>query len=132
MGNRTSPCHVFSLSYLTNVPFFAQNFDQCDPKRCSGMKLARLGYVKEITVKQRFGGVVLTPTGQQAVSPADRAIIASQGVAVVECSWAKLEEVPLARLKAVHQRLRMFLFDLAYAKCHRRKGPTGGQNKQVY
>ena len=37
----------------------AQDFDHCDPKKCSGKKLSRLGLMKELRVGQRFQGVVM-------------------------------------------------------------------------
>ena len=36
-----------------------QDFDHCDPKKCSGKKLSRLGLMKELRVGQRFQGVVM-------------------------------------------------------------------------
>lgn len=85
------------------------DFNQCDPRKCSGRKLHRLGLVKTLKVKQRFPGLVLTPTGQQCVSPNDKSIIATKGIAVVDCSWAKIDETPLAALKPTHPRLLPFL-----------------------
>jgi pre-rRNA-processing protein TSR3 len=36
------------------------DFGQCDAKRCTGRKLARMGIVKELRVQTRFAGVALT------------------------------------------------------------------------
>ncbi|KAL1920664.1 uncharacterized protein VTP21DRAFT_1041 [Calcarisporiella thermophila] len=91
------------------VPLAMWDFEQCDPKRCSGKKLARLGMLKVLKVSQRFRGIVLSPIGQRAVSPADRHIVAEHGAAVVECSWAKLDEVPFARIRAPGDRLLPYL-----------------------
>lgn len=93
------------------IPFTVAmwDFNQCDPRKCSGRKLARLGLIKNLKVKQRFPGLVLTPTCQQCVSPSDKTIIESKGVAVVDCSWAKIDETPLTALKPSHGRLLPFL-----------------------
>ena len=46
-----------------------------------------------------------SPQGTQCVSPADRNIILASGVAVVECSWARLEEIPFEKIKSPNERL---------------------------
>uniref|UniRef100_A0A914ME34 RNase L inhibitor RLI-like possible metal-binding domain-containing protein n=1 Tax=Meloidogyne incognita TaxID=6306 RepID=A0A914ME34_MELIC len=38
------------------------DFDQCYPKRCSGRKLCRLGFIRQQKIGQRFPGILLTPT----------------------------------------------------------------------
>ena len=40
------------------------------------------------------------------MSPADRDIVVQNGLAVVECSWARLDEVPFGRIASPHERLR--------------------------
>lgn len=92
-----------------NFPIAMWDFNQCDPKKCSGRKLARLNLIKCLKVKQKFHGLVLSPTGKKCVSPEDKSIVESKGVAVVDCSWARLEETPIAALKASHPRLLPFL-----------------------
>jgi pre-rRNA-processing protein TSR3 len=44
------------------------------------------------------------------VSPADKEILEESGAAVVECSWARLEEVPMSRIGGRCERLRTHSF----------------------
>ncbi|GJP34091.1 hypothetical protein CLOM_g18558 [Closterium sp. NIES-68] len=85
------------------------DFGQCDSKRCTGRKLLRLRLIREMRVQQRFGGVCLSPTGQRAVSRADAPLLAAKGLAVVDCSWARLSDVPFAALKCGAPRLLPWL-----------------------
>jgi ribosome biogenesis protein Tsr3 len=82
---------------------------QCDSKKCTGRKLARLSALKELRVSQGWAGVILSPSGKQACSRADHEIVKAYGIAVVDCSWAKLDEVPFGKIKGKHERLLPFL-----------------------
>lgn len=84
------------------------DFGQCDSKKCTGRKLARLGSLKELRVSQGWPGVILSPSGKQALSKADHEIVKAYGIAVVDCSWAKLDEVPFSKIKGKHERLRQW------------------------
>ncbi|TFK46769.1 DUF367-domain-containing protein, partial [Heliocybe sulcata] len=92
-----------------DVPVAMWDFDHCDPKRCSGKKLARMGLIKDLKVGQRFRGVVVSPKGTVPISPADRDIILANGVAVVECSWARLDDVPFSKISSPNERLLPYL-----------------------
>ncbi|KAG0083018.1 ribosome biogenesis protein tsr3 [Podila epicladia] len=91
------------------MPLGMWDFEHCDPKRCSGKKLVRMGMVETLKINQRFRGVCMTPNGQQAVSPSDREVVREHGLAVVDCSWAKLGDVPFKKLRAGHDRLLPYL-----------------------
>lgn len=93
------------------VPFSVAMWDvgQCDPKRCSGRKLARMGLIKELKLGRRFPGLCLSPVGTKCVSPEDREIVDSRGVSVIDCSWAKIDETPFHRMVAVYPRLLPYL-----------------------
>ena len=85
------------------------DFNHCDPKRCSGKKLARQGFVKTLKVGQKFKGVVVTPNGKVPVSPADTEVCLANGVSVVECSWARVAEVPFSKIGGRCERLLPYL-----------------------
>ncbi|CAD5218626.1 unnamed protein product [Bursaphelenchus okinawaensis] len=85
------------------------DFNQCDPKRCSGRKLQRHGLMTTIKLGSKFPGLVLSPTGTSTLSPADRQFILDHGLAVVDCSWNQVEGTPIHRVKANEHRLLPFL-----------------------
>lgn len=47
----------------------------------------------------------LRPKGVDPVAPCDRDTVQECGLAVVECSWARLEEIPFAKIRSPHERL---------------------------
>ncbi|CAI8618998.1 unnamed protein product [Vicia faba] len=85
------------------------DFGQCDAKKCTGRKLSRLGFLKELRVSNGFGGIALSPVGQQCVSREDSSLIQNKGLAVVDCSWARLDDVPFAKLRCPAPRLLPWL-----------------------
>lgn len=84
-------------------------FEQCNPKRCSAQKLLRQKLALTTRNSRAFRGVVLSPEGTQAVSPADTALIAAQGIGVIDCSWAQLDQVDFKKLPNRNNRLLPFL-----------------------
>lgn len=85
------------------------DFDHCDPKRCSGKKLERLGIITSLRVGQKFQGIVVSPNGKTVVCPDDLQIVEEFGASVVECSWARLDEVPFHKIGGKHERLLPYL-----------------------
>jgi len=87
------------------------DFLHCDPKRCTGALLSRRGKMKAMSLTTPFKGIVLSPQGKQVLSPSDGPIIAKQGLSVIDCSWARLDEIPWSKLNSggSHHRLLPFL-----------------------
>lgn len=85
------------------------DFEQCDPKRCTGARLARRGKLQRMPLKQPFRGLVLSPQGKVSVSPADASILEKSGMSLIDCSWAKLNEIPFSQMQSGHHRLLPFL-----------------------
>lgn len=69
----------------------------------------KLFYIHRYQLGQRFPGLVLTPVGTHCVNPMDKDIMETSGLAVVDCSWAKIDETPFGRMKSPNPRLLPFL-----------------------
>jgi len=85
--------------------------NQCDPKRCTGLKLKRHGYARVVT-KARFlprRAVVLNPFSEIAFSPADRDRVEEFGLAALDCSWEHAEKVLLNRVKGTSRCLPILI-----------------------
>ncbi|VVB85674.1 putative ribosome biogenesis protein [uncultured archaeon] len=80
--------------------------DQCDPKKCSGKKLARfrLATLHQDPRTLPREGLFLDPFAEQALSPADDA---GQGLVALDCSWEEVERVfpALQRRRLIHRAL---------------------------
>lgn len=99
----------FGLGWLLIYRLFLQDFEQCDPKRCSGRKLVREHKIEEFRTNARFKGLILSPAGTQTLSPADSRCMRKNGLAVIDCSWARLSDVPFGRLPRGNNRILPFL-----------------------
>jgi pre-rRNA-processing protein TSR3 len=78
-----------------NVKITIYHANQCDRKKCTGLKLKHHGLARIVT-KTRFlpkRAIVLNPFSEKAFSPADRERIAEFGVVALDCSWEHAEKV---------------------------------------
>lgn len=65
--------------------------------------------MRELHVGQKHSGVIISPNGKQVVSPADRELMEQYGAAVIECSWARIKEVPWPKIGGKCERLLPYL-----------------------
>ncbi len=76
-----------------NITIYHAN--QCDRKRCTGLKLKRHGLARIVT-QTRFlpkQAIVLNPFAKTAFSPADRERVNGAGLVALDCSWEHAEKV---------------------------------------
>ena len=68
---------------------------QCDPKKCTGLRLKRRGLARIVT-KTKFlpkRAIVLNPFSEIAFSPADRQRVEDFGLVALDCSWEHAQKV---------------------------------------
>jgi pre-rRNA-processing protein TSR3 len=115
--HRNETCQETSASKNSNCNDDALNglclrmwdFAQCDPKRCTGARLAKRNIFQRMPLKQSFRGIVLSPLATLSVSPADAPILEKSGMSLIDCSWARLEEIPFKQMQSGYHRLLPFL-----------------------
>jgi pre-rRNA-processing protein TSR3 len=68
---------------------------QCDPKKCTALKLKRHGLIRIVNhikfLPKR--AIVLNPFSEIAFSPADRQRLEKFGLAALDCSWEHAQKV---------------------------------------
>jgi len=85
--------------------------NQCDPKRCTGLKLKRHGLAR-VVISIRFlprRAIVLNPFGEIAFSPADRQRIQNFGLAALDCSWEHAQKVMSTHVKGTSRCLPILI-----------------------
>ena len=68
---------------------------QCDPKKCTTLKLKRHNMVRVVHRVRRLprGAVILNPFSDRAFSQADRGRLERRGLGAIDCSWIHADEV---------------------------------------
>ena len=68
---------------------------QCDPKKCSTLKLKRHNLVHVVHRVRELprGAVLLNPFSPKAFSPEDKTRLTKRGLSALDCSWVHAQEV---------------------------------------
>ena len=96
-------------NFELNLKIAMWDLRHCNPKRCTGRKLVRMKLCRCLKLGQKFSGIVLTPIATRCVSPSDRHIVDSDGIAVVDCSWNRIDTTPFHKMKGKNLRLLPFM-----------------------
>mmetsp|Transcript_17499 Transcript_17499/g.34839 ORF Transcript_17499/g.34839 Transcript_17499/m.34839 type:complete len:386 (+) Transcript_17499:78-1235(+) len=90
-------------------PLRMYDYQQCDPRRCTGARLVRRGLMKSAPPSSSFRGLVLSPAGTSVVSPTDLDIIEKEGLSVIDCSWNRINGLALHQKRSGKHRILPFL-----------------------
>ena len=73
---------------------FCIHFNECDPKKCSAIKLKKFKLVTFISKNdnKHKKAIFLTPITQNVISIEDRETVLKHGLIVLDCSWKHLFE----------------------------------------
>lgn len=85
--------------------------NQCDPKKCTGLRLKRRGLARIVT-RTRYlpkRAVVLNPFSEIAFSPADKDRVEDFGLVALDCSWEHAEKVLLGHVKGTSRCLPILI-----------------------
>jgi pre-rRNA-processing protein TSR3 len=85
--------NIHRYNSLQGLKLRMWDFSHCDPKRCTGARLARRGILSIMNIRQPFQGIILSPHATTCLSPMDRIMIQDVGLSVIDCSWARLSEI---------------------------------------
>ncbi|MBC7129859.1 DUF367 family protein [Candidatus Bathyarchaeota archaeon] len=79
---------------MSNIRITVYHAGQCDPKKCTALKLKRHGLIR-IVNRMRFlpkRAIVLNPFSKIAFSPADRERIENFGLVALDFSWEHIDK----------------------------------------
>ncbi len=84
---------------MESAKLYVLHLRQCDPSKCTALKLARM---KLVHIVSRLGdlprGVVVLfphPFVDVVLAPLDRDLIISKGLSAIDCSWKRLQELSI-------------------------------------
>jgi pre-rRNA-processing protein TSR3 len=72
------------------IPLYAYRDNSCDPRKCTVKRLDRSGLVRVLSKISHIPRttILLDPTAEQAISPADHP---ARSITVLDCSWEVLD-----------------------------------------
>ncbi len=77
------------------VKITVYNARECDPSKCTALRLRRLGRV-DMVFRQGdipHGAILLDPFAEKALSREDAPTVERRGLVALDCSWKKIEQI---------------------------------------
>jgi pre-rRNA-processing protein TSR3 len=90
-------CPIWRCGQISSRPVrvIVYHAKQCDPKKCSTLKLKRHNLVHLVHRAKALprGAVILDPFSEKAFSPEDQQILFTKGLTALDCSWVHAKAV---------------------------------------
>jgi pre-rRNA-processing protein TSR3 len=93
---------------MSNIfKLYVYHTDECDPKKCTSLKLHKANMVRIIRRIRLLpkNSLVLDPFARKAVSTEDKDIILKNGILVTDCSWKRIDERLFSKISGDHRAL---------------------------
>jgi len=98
---------------IEQIKLYAYHGKQCDPKKCTAIKMSKFGFLKLIDRFSMlpYGCILLHPYAKKAISREDLQIAKVHGILALDVSWKYAEEIfqKLSKQKRVEPRALPFL-----------------------
>lgn len=80
---------------LEEVKLYIVHYRQCDPRKCTALKLKKLNLAKisSSLVRVPKAALVLHPYSKIVIGPEDAEIAVKRGLIALDCSWEKLNDM---------------------------------------
>lgn len=91
-----------ALVKLREMRLVVYNARECDPKKCTAVRLERAGKVETVHRLRDLPSraLLLDPFAQKALSRADAERAEERGVIALDCSWKNVEQIERLRRRA--------------------------------
>ena len=99
------------MIFLPDIKLYFYDGKQCDPKKCSGRKLAKFDLARQVKRIAHLPGcsLVLMPTTKKVISKDDLEQAGNCGIAVLDLSWKATGDNFPKSIKMSRQRALPFL-----------------------
>ncbi len=89
------------------VDLIIYHAEDCDPKKCTGLKLERQDQAKIVNNTDDIPkySVLLNPYSEKALSKEDLESVENEGLVALDCSWEKIEKIKDIESRAIHRSL---------------------------
>ena len=83
------------------------NARECDPKKCTAMRLHRVGKIQMVFHPRDLpsGAILLDPFAEKALSREDVEVASQHGLVALDCSWKQVKQISSLRVQMVPRAL---------------------------